>query len=772
MNRLKVILIVIAAVGLGYLLIPRPPLFEGIGSSRAVYDREGELLRLTLSGDGSFRHWTSLASVSPVFVEATLLYEDRYFYWHPGVNPLSLVRAAWRTYVLRTRRVGGSTITMQVARMRYWLNSRTIGGKLYQIWKAIQLERHYSKEEILEAYLNMASYGGNIEGVGAASLIYFRKDPSRLTVHEALTLCIIPKSPARRRPDSETDLDNEELVSARKKFLDRWLEVHPEDREKASMLELPMTTYAPGDLPFAAPHFVDSLLAGNPGKKRIMSTLDSDLQAMLERTARGYIERKRAGGLSNASAMIVDFRNMEVKALLGSANFFDDEIQGQVNGTRAKRSPGSTLKPFIYALGMEQNLIHPMTMLKDAPASFGAYNPENFDSDFEGPMTVKEALIKSRNLPAVQVARMLDEPDLYGFLEMADITELRDRDFYGLALVLGGAEMTMEELVRLYAMLANGGSLRPLRTLKDDPVDDGIRLLSEETAFLTLEMLAENPRPGQGFRSDWTGGNDPVYWKTGTSYGFRDAWSIAVYGPYVIAVWVGNFSGEGNPAFVGRSAAAPLLFEIIDAVKAMTGGVDIPYRPGQDKISRVKVCAVSGNLPGPHCKHTVSTWFIPGKSPIKTCDIHREIIVNTETGLRACEDSPHSRKEIYEFWPSDILKIFKVAGVPRRVPPPYSPECRMDVKASRGIPPEITSPVKGLVYTVRASSSGEERIALTAVTDADAEELYWFVDENFIGKTEGKEPFFWTPVPGNFVVRVVDDNGRSDARRLKVVVVN
>jgi penicillin-binding protein 1C len=296
--------------------------------------------------------------------------------------------------------------------------------------------------------------------------------------------------------------------------------------------------------------------------------------------------------------------------------------------------------------------------------------------------------------------------------------------------------------------------------------------LSDEAAFLVLDILKDNPRPGQGFRKDWINDPLPVYWKTGTSYAFRDAWSIAIFGPYVLGVWVGNFDGSGDPAFVGRKAAAPLLFEMVDAIKSGDRAIEHIYKRGMEKLTLVEVCAVSGQLPGPYCPHTISTWFIPGKSPIKTCEIHREVTIDTETGLRACTRAMDgTRKEVYEFWSSDLLKIFKIAGIPRRVPPPYNPQCLLEARAKTGIPPKITSPRKGLTYSLRATTVGREKIPLAAVTDADTREVYWFIDEKFLGRSERNEPFLWSPSPGDFIVRVVDDHGRSDVRGLKVTVV-
>lgn len=761
--------LLVAAVALA--LVPKPPLLDGLRFSQAVYSHDGRLLRLTLSPDQKYRLRLRLAGIAPMLVDATLLHEDRYFRWHPGVNPAALLRAAYTTYG-GGRRVGGSTISMQLARLRFDINSRTPLGKLEQILRALQIELHYSKDEVLEAYLNLAPYGGNIEGVGAASLVYFGKDADKLTLAEALTLSVIPQSPARRGPGADSADEDSALQQARAALLTKWLADHPADRVRAAQLAPALTTRATGELPFRAPHFVDAVLSDAPSGGRVVTTLDLGLQATLERGLRAYIERNRSRGLRNGTALLVDTRNMAVRALVGSADFFDDDIEGQVNGARARRSPGSALKPFIYALGLEQGIIHPLSLLKDTPTSFSGYNPENFDREFVGPVTARAALVRSRNVPAVYVASQLKQPSLYEFLQRAGAALPRDEAYYGLALVLGGAEISMEDLARWYAMLANGGILRPLRTLADQPEVAGERLLSEEASFLVLDMLKDNPRPRQGFRAAWTRDELPVYWKTGTSFAFRDAWAIGVVGPYVLAVWIGNFDGSGNPAFVGVEAAGPLLFELVDALRSSRGGLAGHAHGPHGNLARVDVCAVSGQLPGPHCRHTVETWFIPGTSPIRTCDVHRAVTVDVRSGLRSCaRGGPGTRTEIYEFWPSDLLRLFRLAGVPRRTPPPDNPQCPLDERAVRGLAPTITSPQAGVTYSLRAAAAGKQTLGLTATTDADARAVYWFVDDRFVGKSGPSQPLFWTLRPGRYVVRAVDDHGRSDARDLSVAVV-
>lgn len=763
----------LALLGVLLRVLPKAPLWgpasPGFSSSVAVYDSHHRLLRLTLSTDEKYRLWTPLAQMSPTLVEATLLHEDRHYYHHFAVNPVAMGRAIYMTYLARTRRVGGSTITMQVARLRYRIGSRSLGGKLRQIGRALWLELRYSKDEILEAYLNLVPLGKNVEGVAAASLIYFGKPVSKLLLPEALTLAVIPQSPARRTPGKEEG-DNQALVRARGALFEKWATTHPSARKDEALLRLPLVMREPSQLPFRAPHAVDSLLATAGRRTELHTTVDLTLQSLLERQLRSYVARQRRIGIHNAAAMLVDTRDMAVRAVVGSADFFDAKIEGQVNGTQAKRSPGSTLKPFIYALGIDQGVLHPQTMVKDAQLAFGAYSPENFDGRFAGPLSAKEALIRSRNVPALWVASKLSSPSLYEFLRTAGISRLKSEAHYGLALVLGGAEVTMEELATLYAVLPGRGLLRPLRYLQSDPQVPGARVLSDEASFVTLEMLKDNPRPESNLASESLLSVVPVAWKTGTSYGFRDAWTAGIVGPYALLVWLGNFNGEGNPAFVGVTAAAPLFFSIVDALHGHDrGGLLPPPRPLPHNLSRVAVCSVSGQLPSRHCPHKQMTWFVPGRSPIEVCQIHRPVEIDDRTGLRACSGlAQKTHTEVFEFWPSDLLRLFRAAGLPRRTPPPSLPGCNLTAAAARGVPPKITSPLRGVVYTLRPGVDDYDTVALSATTDADAQEVFWFVNETFVGKARSGSAFLWKPRPGKYTVRAVDDLGRADARELEV----
>ena len=769
---LRPALLTCALVSAVWLALPKPPLLDGIPFSQCVRDRNGKLLRLTLSTDQKFRIWTPLQKISPDLINATLSYEDKYYARHPGVNPIALARCAIDLIRFHRATAGGSTITMQVARLRFHLHTRNVSGKLEQILRALELERHYSKNEILEAYLNLAPYGRNIEGIDAASLIYFDKPATQLSGPESVALSIIPQSPSRRALFVERD--NRSVNLAQSNWYDR-ARVDP-----AEFSPREFRARAQTDKKFLAPHFVQQVLESFHERDEIVTTLDLEKQQAIERRIADYIAIGRNRGIENAAAFLVDAKTMEVLAQVGSADFDKIDINGQVDGTRSPRSPGSTLKPFVYALALEQGLIHPLSILADAPRSFGEYNPENFDREFLGPIRACDALARSRNVPAVELTSHLLHPTLYQFLKNAGVSLPKAESFYGLALPLGSAEVSMQDLVRLYAALANNGDLRPLRSVKaeiesaNQPVKKLTalssqvsvkRILSPEAAFLTLEMLGNVPRPEMNCADG--SHSAPVYWKTGTSHGFRDAWSIAVFDHYVLSVWVGNFDGRANPAFVGRTAAAPLLFQIIDSLRSTWPERCEPHLPPPGaNLKRVEFCAVSGDLPEAHCTHRVEGWFIPGISPIKTCDVHQEVLVDVATGLRVPIDdgTRQLRRDVYEFWPSDLLRLFERAGVARRLPPPFLPGTESDLASRMGNPPRITSPTGGRDIFFASSNA----IPLRAKTDADVREIYWFADKTFIGKSNVTEMLTWKSTPGDYQLTALDDHGRSTSCNVTV----
>ena len=746
--------------------IPEKTILAWHTYSRLYKDTHGNLLRLTLCDDEKYRLWIPYSTLSKDVIDATIMYEDRYFYSHPGVNFASLWRAFIATYISDERRVGASTITMQVAKVAFNLKSREISGKLQQIFYALWLEYHYTKEQILEFYFNSVSYGGNIEGIEAASQIYFHKSASELNLPQALALVVIPQNPTKRNPLSQEGYKS--MMQARDHLYKLYQETLPpkELEDNKAWMHLPLHIFTREEFPFLAPHFVNYLERDKSNQGVIQTTLDISTQNILEQEIKSWLNKSRNKGFTNASALLIDKTNMEVKAWVGSADFYNEKILGQVDGITAKRSPGSTLKPFVYALAIEQGLIHPNTLLKDTPYRLQAYTPENYDRVFLGPITATQALISSRNVPAVRLASQLTNPTFYTFLQDAGISEMKEASHYGMSIALGGMEITPLEIGKLYGALANGGELEDVHCIKEDAKKIQRRVLSPESAYLTLDMLRQNPSVGTkeiiGIHK-----KEPKYaWKTGTSFAFRDALSVGIADKYILVVWLGNFDGSANPNFIGREAAAPLFFNIMRALQEKDV-FENETAQALLNLAKVDICESTGALPGKLCPKVKKGWFIPGVSPITVSNVYREVPINIQTGLRACKEVKGKTKmEVFEFWPSDIQEIFLMAGIKKKAPPPYESGCTKNTQTSSE--PTIQSPTKGLIYTLEPTKIEESLIPFTAILDADSHKAFWYVNKAFVGVSQSNEPLFWKPQLGTFTISVVDENGLSASRELIV----
>ena len=747
---------------LALAISPKPALYPHYQQSAAYFDADGNLLSLRLAADQRYRLRLTLDEVAPALRNATLKYEDQRFYQHIGVDFAAVARAFWQGVVSGGRRQGASTLTMQLARMRFNINSTTLSGKLTQMLYALYLEWHYDKDTLLEAYFNYAPYGGNIESAGAASLIYFAKPASRLSASEALALALIPQNPNQRSP--LTAQGRKTLEQARLRLAQDWYADAAKSNDEAlALLQLPLKYQDRAALPYVAPHFINQLRSESQTQGIISTSLDAALQQQVKRQVSAYLKRNQHKGFHNASVLLVERSTLKVKAWLGSADFANAAISGQVDGVTALRSPGSALKPFVYALGIEQGLIHPLSVLTDIPRRYGSFNPENFDRQFRGPLSATEALINSRNVPAVQLQARLNKPDFYQWLQQAQVQLPFAAEHYGLALVLGGMEISMQQLVQLYAMLGNGGKWQPLQWTPEQTLAPAQQLLSPEAAFLTLDMLRQHPRVQQGLLSQLTE-QRPVAWKTGTSYAFRDAWAIGLSGDYVLAVWLGNFDGSSNANLVGLTAAGPLLFELLSLLEQdEQASQQLFAGTAALNLKKVALCSRSGDLPNRYCPHTTQGWFIPGVSPVKLSDVHRAVPVALATGLRACSHTPPDTElKVFEFWPSDIQQAFSRAGVVLTQPPPFAADCQQ--RAQQGAP-VIRSPQEGVVYQVTATTG---TVPFQATLDGAARQAYWFVDNRFIGQSDATTPLFWQASAGNYQVKVVDDTGSSAQVQISV----
>lgn len=526
-----------------------PPV--ALQTSVEVVDRNGILLRAYTVADGRWRMAVTPEAVDADYIAMLVGYEDKRFWTHHGVDWIGVARAGLQA--LRHGRVvsGGSTLTMQVARLLENSGTGALDGKLRQARLALALEMHFTKREILQLYLHLAPFGGNLEGVRAASLAYFGKEPKRLTPAEAALLVAIPQAPESRRPDRHL----QRAVAARDRVLARALRDGLIAAEEARQVRGEPVPMARQPVPMLAPHLADRMRRDHPSAPRIALTLEAGLQKALEALAQQVVAGQ--GDQLQIAILAADHTSGEVLASVGSAGFLADRRQGFVDMTRALRSPGSTLKPLVYGLAFDEGLGHPETMIDDRPAIFGTYAPQNFDRVYRGTLRMREALQLSLNIPVVTLTEALGPAKLLAAMRRAGMTPVLKGGEPGLAISLGGVGVTLEDLVQLYAAIARGGVALPLRY--DGQGREGQRVLSAVAAWQVADVLAGLPPP------PGAPGNRLAY-KTGTSYGHRDAWAIGFDGRHVVGVWLGRADGTPVPGAFGADLAAPVLFQAMGRI--------------------------------------------------------------------------------------------------------------------------------------------------------------------------------------------------------------
>lgn len=750
-------------IGLGvvfYLATPKPKLLERYTYSTAVYDKDKKLLNLSLSMDDKYRLFLPYEQIPPKAIEALLLYEDRHFFYHFGINPLRTFKATV-AMLFGSRKQGASTISMQLARIVYNINSSSIAGKFEQMARAVQIEMFYTKEEILEAYFNLAPYGQNIEGIAAASLIFFNSRAENLNIEQIVALTTVPQNPNKRNLGK--DAGKHEVILASKRLKQTCLEEHKED---ATFFDLPL--YTTLNKPFYAPHLVVQLKSTNSGE--VVSTIDLNYQFWLEEIVRKYVNDKKSLGIENAAVLIVNHKDMSLLAKVGSNNFFNNDISGQVDGTRAYRSPGSVMKPFIYAMALEEGIIHPRSRLKDVPRNFSNYLPENYDRSFYGMIDATSSLIKSRNVPAVDLLLSIGLERYYNLLLKSGVKKLKTAQHYGLALALGGYELTMENVAEMYAMLANYGKFRKIRLLQNTSLQDGSAFISPEAAFLTMNMLAKNPPPDESYHNSMLVDKKyNIYWKTGTSFGYKDAWSAGVVGDYVVVVWVGNFDARSNNSLVGQEMAAPLFFQIVRGLAKNRAIVGDDISANGLNVALVDICRSTGDIATADCSKTSSSYFIPGVTRIQSSNISRKIPIYVQSGKRACRHRPPlTVMKSFEFWPTDVLAAYRAAGAHISMPPDFAEDCENIQAAHTGKAPLILFPAAGSRFVVTPEEMEKEKISLKASIDADAKKIFWFVNGRLVGHCAPDESLQTTPQMGEMEIKAVDDIGRFSSVKIFV----
>lgn len=771
--RVGVVLAVLAsaAVVWGYTRVRLTPDQIRIHPGLILYSSDRTLLHAYLSDAGQLVMPAPLSNIHPRVIDCVVAAEDKRFFRHAGVDPLALLRAC-RTNVLAGRvRSGASTLTMQLARLCD-PRPRTLTSKLIEMVRAVQLERAYSKSKILELYLNRLPFGGNVVGIEAASRIYFGKSAENLSWEEAALLAGIPKNPSRYHP-----LKSYEAALARKNHVVARLRANgiiSEDDLRRLTEARPPAARRP--IPFYAPHFCEwvrqkSGPAAFAGP--LQTTLDLELQLRVEAIVSDAVKLLKPQNIQNVSVVVIDNSTRGVLSYVGSHDFFDPVYDGQVQGPLAVRSPGSALKPFLTILALENGHVTPLEKLVDVPTHYIGLDPENFYRDYEGLVSVRDALSHSLNIPAV---RLLEQEGAVAFKNFLDRNEFRRLErpaaYYGLGLVLGGCGVTLLELTQAYAALASGGEFRPVAfSEKSLGRRDPVRIYSAESAYLVSEMLkAETGRGGMVFA-----------FKTGTSANHKDAWCVGWTPSVTVGVWCGNFSGESSRFLVGRSAALPLVEKILRA--SSRDPVRTWYvRPSG--LGRRPVCALSGRPATAFCPSLVKDDYVPGRTKNHACQIHARMLVSDDGRYQLCAGCiaghggpsaegdrdvqrsaagrPYRAKRI-ERYPPEVAAFFASRGMtPSRVAP-HDPDCPVHQTQRNEI--QILSPADRDKF----HSDPATRVPIKAASSRPDEELYVFVDDALLGKLTPKEVTFYRPTPGPHRLLVVDSSGGSASLRFDVV---
>lgn len=752
-------LVIIAGLFIGAFFLnlafplPGPP-----PASTLITDRDGKIVHAFLAPDEQWRVQASLIEISPLLKKAILYKEDKYFYYHPGINPIAIGRALLRNQFTSGRRSGASTITMQVAKMLS-PKKRNFSNKIVEALRALQLEWHYTKDDILQMYFNLLPYGGNIVGIKTASLLYFNKNPDHLSLAEITAMSIIPNKPGKLVIGQHNDV----ITDQRNRWLNRMAEADVFSAKEIEDALMEPLTATRGRFPKMAGHLAYKLRKGEAGI--LASTLNLNMQLKAEKLVQDYVRSLQAYRINQAAVIIMDNKTRQVLAYVGSANFFDSTQQGEVNGAAAIRQPGSTLKPLLYGLAIDAGLTTPKMGIADVAVNYGGYTPENYDQRFNGQVSMQYALAQSLNIPAVKMLHALGKDKMVNTLMQCDFNQVKkDQRKLGLSLILGGCGNNLEELTALFCAMANQGEYAKPVFLVKDPTAKPQRILSPAASFMITDILSKIQRPDFPIHWQATASLPRIAWKTGTSYGRRDAWSIGYNQQYTVGVWAGNFSGEGVADLSGAQIATPLLFKIFNSIdnNSQAGWFEQP----EDCPLRT-VCSESGMPPADYCTNLVTDYYIPLVSPSQTCNNRQQIWTSADDKTSYCL---HCRPAIgyktrwiarnapeLEAWYSEKQIAFEKA-------PPHFEECE---KLFEGNGPKIQSPDHAAEYFLDATDP--QPLQLKCLAGSDVNRVFWYINKRYYKSGLPTEKLYFIPEKGPNHVSVTDDKGRQSSVQFMVV---
>ena len=727
--------------------------------STIVTSDKGEILHAFLSKDDKWRFRITTKELQPDLKKAFIQKEDQYFYYHPGINIIAMIRAVFNNIIQGKKTSGASTISMQVIRLLE-PRERTYLNKIVEVFRALQLEWSYSKEEILELYINLVPYGSNIEGVKAASLIYFQKAPQQLSLAQIVSLTIIPNRPISLNPQRHP----ERLKTERNKWLMRFKEDNTfEDTRINDALK--EAVYAKR-ITFSkkAPHLSIRLHRKYPLLTEIYTTISLSTQSRAQIILDNYMHRLKSMNIHNAAIIIYNNLDRKTEAYIGSQDFNDSEYQGQVDGVNSVRSPGSTLKPFIYGMAFDKGLLTPKRMLEDIPTNFDGYAPNNFDDQFHGEVSVEKSLAYSLNIPAVKTLEMISPKVFSDMLVKAGFRQVkRDQKHLGLSLALGGCGVTLEELTHLYTSFAQKGVLYPYNLLQQDTTRYNLPVMSEASSYMVSNILTQITRPDlpNNIQSSFHVPN--IAWKTGTSFGRKDAWSIGYNQKYTVGVWLGNFDATGIHELTGADIATPLLFELFNSLD-YNSQQHWFFKPQELKMR--SVCPVSGLTMGEHCTKSILDQYIPTVSGTESCKHLKEYYVSakeTYSYCTSCMPSGGYKVNLYPNISASLADYYDSQHIPYDKPPLHNPMC---MRVMEDFNPKIILPVNNKEYFIEKAVPTE--IQLKSIVPQDVGKIYWYINNKFYKEAKPKEEVFFLPTEGINKISCSDDRGRNSSVQIGV----
>ncbi len=757
------------------------PLFSS-STSYVIDDADGQLLGAAIASDGQWR-FPPNNSVPEKFRQCIISFEDKRFMQHPGFDMLALGRAIKQNLHSKKRQSGGSTLTMQVIRLAT-RHKRTFWNKIKEIIMAMRLECTYSKAEILSLYSSNAPFGSNVIGLDAAAWRYFGRSPAQLSWGEMAAMAVLPNSPSLVNPGK----NRVTLIRKRNALLQKLFHQHIIDSATAALATLEPVPDRPLPLPQYAPHLLQRFKADHQDDRNGGTRIRTSVKLTLQQQVNDILERHhqvlKANDINNIAALVLDVETGATLAYAGNTEHSTDpNMESDVDVVNAPRSPGSTLKPLLYASMLHDGLILPNSLLPDIPTQIAGYHPENFDLGYDGAVPASKALSRSLNVPAVKMLQQFKYQRFYDFLHKTGITTLKKpADHYGLSLILGGGENTLWELCGAYADMGrvlnhyikyNGkydaadyhNPVYALNNTKSPELQKN-GLLDAGSIYYTMQAMEEVMRPGEEMLWQRFSSTQRIAWKTGTSFGFRDGWAIGITPKYVVGVWVGNTDGEGRPNLTGINTAAPALFEIFRLLPVARDWFEKPI----GEMVKIKVCKQSGYRAGQYCNDTDDEWVPKSGLKAPVCPYHQLVHLSYDEKWQVtgnCEPTFNMVNKSWFVLPPSMEFYYKIRNYQYKVLPPFRQDCLQNGISN---PMEIIYPKENAKIYVPLEADGQRgRVVFNAAHRQRGVKIFWHLDDKYVGETIDFHQMALNPTPGHHQLTLVDANGNVTGVKFEVL---